>query len=282
MNSPNMKTTRPIEYHAAPYGRITTIPAGVTVTPATNRPATEPTQYWAGTWQGMTVAELSWQRDYGFLLTLIGDDLSSTTIPPDCQAEYLDGQPALDAWAQHRADYDCPDAARGARGLGTHGVGGFSAPAEIKLPGQSAPLVASQARQTTNTMSKSTDTEQIPHGLCNAQAWTESAVDMIARLNAADDDGLREAVETEIQESPLEICWRSGWSTRHDVYETAEAYILLSTGGPALRLIVDVTDMESARLEWQDWGTPWTDCHLTSDEEAAWLRFASIVGVECL
>jgi hypothetical protein len=37
--------------------------------------------------------------------------------------------------------------------------------------------------------------------------------------------------------------------------------ILISTGGPALRMIGRLEGFEpaSARLQHQDWGTPWTD-----------------------
>ena len=64
-----MKTIKPIEYKAVPYGHIATIPAGTTVTRARNLPASEGVQYWSKGWRGMTQREHSWQRNYGFLLT---------------------------------------------------------------------------------------------------------------------------------------------------------------------------------------------------------------------
>jgi hypothetical protein len=60
------QTAQDIEYRAAPYGGIATIPAGTPVTPANNLPDTG--QYWVEEWEGMTEEELSWHRNYGFLV----------------------------------------------------------------------------------------------------------------------------------------------------------------------------------------------------------------------
>ena len=62
-----MKVTKQdIEYKAAPYGHIATIPKGTPVTEATNIPDGG---YWAEKWPGMTDTEWSWAESYGFLLT---------------------------------------------------------------------------------------------------------------------------------------------------------------------------------------------------------------------
>jgi len=61
-----MKTKAQIEYKAAPYGRITTIPAGTPVTPATNLPQGG---FWVKAWQGMTEKAESWGSSYGFHVT---------------------------------------------------------------------------------------------------------------------------------------------------------------------------------------------------------------------
>lgn len=63
-----MKTTKPIEYHAAPYGLIATIPAGTKVEKATNLEGEG--LFWAQNWRGMTDQQKSWARNYGFLLTI--------------------------------------------------------------------------------------------------------------------------------------------------------------------------------------------------------------------
>ena len=59
-------TSREIDYKAAPYGHVATIPAGTPVQPADNLPEGG---YWAEDWEGMTDGEESWGRNYGFLLS---------------------------------------------------------------------------------------------------------------------------------------------------------------------------------------------------------------------
>lgn len=94
----------------------------------------------------------------------------------------------------------------------------------------------------------------------NAQGWYESIVDLVARSKDGD-----EAAYDEIQEGPLSIQVRSDWqSPTGDNLDASdgEYFILLSTGGPALRIFGDLGGHCSpinARLQWQDWGTPWTD-----------------------
>lgn len=63
-------------------------------------------------------------------------------------------------------------------------------------------------------------------------------------------------------ESPLSVLVRSGWyQPGYDAPEPAEYEILLCTGGPAVRIRGELgndDEPETARLEYQDWGTPWT------------------------
>jgi hypothetical protein len=65
-------TKHGFEYQSAPYGKITYIPAGVPVIPATNLPNMqmnfEQCQYWVQEWEGMTEEAQSWYRNYGFLV----------------------------------------------------------------------------------------------------------------------------------------------------------------------------------------------------------------------
>jgi hypothetical protein len=61
-----MRTKSQIEYKAAPYGRIATIPAGAQVIPATNLPQGG---FWVEAWEGMTDKAESWGRNYGFHVT---------------------------------------------------------------------------------------------------------------------------------------------------------------------------------------------------------------------
>lgn len=78
----------------------------------------------------------------------------------------------------------------------------------------------------------------------------------------------REEAEQRIREDPLSIELRSGWHSigdwqcaiRNAEMKPEEACILLTTGGPAVRIIVELNEGEPrwAWLEVQDWGTPWT------------------------
>jgi hypothetical protein len=78
-----------------------------------------------------------------------------------------------------------------------------------------------------------------------------------------------EAIEVSCQETALSVDVRSGWGTPGEL-EPEEFQILLSTGGPALRIIGDLQSNEPscARLEFQDWGTPWTQWRRDVDHEA--------------
>jgi len=117
------------------------------------------------------------------------------------------------------------------------------------------------------------------HALQNAQAGLANIEEMVAALGCAYDrlaelrearryhqNDYEDAVEDAqrcIQEDPLSIQVRGGW---HDVGEVdepaAEFEILLTTGGPALRIRGDLGQHSQPlrpRLEYQDWGTPWTE-----------------------
>ena len=72
----------------------------------------------------------------------------------------------------------------------------------------------------------------------------------------------KEDAERDILEMPLSVEVRSGWYTPGSEPEDPEEFcILLSTGGPALRIIGDLDRglPVRARLQYQDWGTPWTE-----------------------
>ncbi|MGH8758105.1 MAG: hypothetical protein ACREVW_01095 [Burkholderiales bacterium] len=67
-----------------------------------------------------------------------------------------------------------------------------------------------------------------------------------------------------IQESPLSAQVRSGWTSPGEPMEAEQFEILLSTGGPALRIMGELDEHKKphrAWLEYQDWGTPWTEYH---------------------
>ena len=102
------------------------------------------------------------------------------------------------------------------------------------------------------------------HAQANAAAWCETIIDQLGRLKAAihETDDAYETVRQEIQESPLALQVRSGWSELGSTLEPEQFCILLSTGGPALRIVGTLGRFncpEDSRMEYQDWGTPWTE-----------------------
>ena len=63
---------------------------------------------------------------------------------------------------------------------------------------------------------------------------------------------------------------RSGWSCNFDELEAEQFRIDLAGGGPAVRIVGNLARFghaEDARLEYQDWGTPWLEFRLLNDYE---------------
>gem|GEM_PF-2419512 len=73
-----------------------------------------------------------------------------------------------------------------------------------------------------------------------------------------------------IVEDALSVEVRGDWFTPGDaVLEPVEYRVLIATGGPAARIVGELnTHLEpySARLEVQDWGTPWEEVTSISRE----------------
>lgn len=90
-----------------------------------------------------------------------------------------------------------------------------------------------------------------------------SILGMLKALQEAGDDDKREDARQAIIEDPLEVTVRSGWyAPGSDDRDPEEFCILLSTGGPASRIVGTLDyhgQPKTARLEVQDWGTPWND-----------------------
>lgn len=83
----------------------------------------------------------------------------------------------------------------------------------------------------------------------------------LAKLeDAAGDCEDEEDARQRIQEDPLEVQVRSDWANPGETLEVGEFMILLCTGGPAVRIVGEMNRGEPCRawLEYQDWGTPWT------------------------
>lgn len=79
---------------------------------------------------------------------------------------------------------------------------------------------------------------------------------------AAGDCTSREDAQQRIQEDPLSLQVRSGWRSSGEESEPEEFELLLSTGGPATRIIGELGEHNEpirARLQAQDWFTAWTD-----------------------
>ena len=99
------------------------------------------------------------------------------------------------------------------------------------------------------------------HAEANARAWLENIRKLVDRLNG-DDEEDAEAASNEICEAPLSVRVRSEWYSPGEEPTPGEYEILLSTGGPALRIrggLSGYGEPENAYLEWQDWGEPWTE-----------------------
>jgi hypothetical protein len=65
-----------------------------------------------------------------------------------------------------------------------------------------------------------------------------------------------------IEEDPLSLQVRSGWVSPGEPMTAEEFELLLGTGGPAVRIIGELDshgEPDRARLQTQDWFTPWTD-----------------------
>jgi len=89
---------------------------------------------------------------------------------------------------------------------------------------------------------------------------TDNAEELAGLEDAAgecrDEDDARQV----IQEDPLEVQVRSDWSNPGEPLEASEFMILLCTGGPDVRIVGELNRGEPCRawLEYQDWGTGWT------------------------
>ena len=123
-----------------------------------------------------------------------------------------------------------------------------------------------------------TTTKKPNHAFNNAKGHIESIVEDFEKISfleslnvtSNEDEEEIEQIKESINNSALSVEFRSGWSTNYDELEIEEFKILLSWGGPALRVIGDLDQYkqaENVKLQFQDWGTPWTDYELTEKEE---------------
>ena len=90
---------------------------------------------------------------------------------------------------------------------------------------------------------------------------SDDATELVALREAAGECTSQDEARERIQEDALEVTVRSDWhdpGTSDD--EATEFCILLTTGGPAVRIMGELQDGQPCRawLEVQDWGTSWT------------------------
>ncbi len=130
---------------------------------------------------------------------------------------------------------------------------------------------------------KKEEDTKLNHAERNAKRHLESIAEWYKETHA---DGIStegaEEVDERMRESALEVCTRSGWRSPGSEPEAdSEFYILLTTGGPALRLWGELNeyhepDSDSLQLQWQDWGTPWTEYGPARAEREALTAFANL------
>ncbi len=72
-----------------------------------------------------------------------------------------------------------------------------------------------------------------------------------------------ERARTSIEENALSVDVRSAWTSPHEM-KPSEYQIILCTGGPAVRITGNLNEYSQpsdARMEYQDWFTPWKEYH---------------------
>lgn len=124
-------------------------------------------------------------------------------------------------------------------------------------------------------------TDDYKHAKANARAWLVDIHQHAKALReSADDDDANEKARDAAHQAVLSVQVRDGWRQVGEKSSAEEFEILLTFGGPALRITGELDtgdEPKTALLQWQDWGTPWTDCEgITADDREALLLFASV------
>jgi len=123
-------------------------------------------------------------------------------------------------------------------------------------------------------------TKEKNHALDNAIGHIKSIVEdyeklsYLERLNPTTIEQEEEIEQTKesILNSALSVEFRSGWTSNPNELEIEEFKILLTWGGPALRIIGDLNqykEPENVKMQYQDWGTLWTDFEITENQQEA-------------
>lgn len=115
--------------------------------------------------------------------------------------------------------------------------------------------------------------------------YIETIREILAEMNRAHDGPgeSRDKAQERALEMALEICTRNTeWhapGASLEITKDNEFMILLGTGGPACRIVGELDEHgspEKALLEWQDWGTPWTEHPESREWSAELTEFAGL------
>jgi len=113
-----------------------------------------------------------------------------------------------------------------------------------------------------------------------AQANPDDAEELAELEEAAGDCESLDDAERRIQEDPLSLQFRSGWTSSGEPMQAEEFELLLATGGPAVRIVGELDhngEPYMALLEVQDWFEPWTQ-YLDIDGDTL-LEYCRAAGV---
>ena len=94
--------------------------------------------------------------------------------------------------------------------------------------------------------------------------------------NDPDHENTKDAIEEMVLEDALEVKVKSDWHQLGEDPELGEYMILLCTGGPAVRIVGELESDQptSAKLQSQDWFTPWVDCPISDTDAEALIWYA--------
>ena len=130
------------------------------------------------------------------------------------------------------------------------------------------------------------ETKQKNHALINALGHIKSIVkdyERLSYLESLNPTTIEQEEEIEqtresILNSALSVQVRSGWTSLNESFEPQEFNILLSWGGPSLRIIGDLNEYkepENPVLQFQDWFTKWEDLKINSQQYKALVWYCS-------
>lgn len=109
----------------------------------------------------------------------------------------------------------------------------------------------------------------------------DDAEELAELIAAAGDCEDQDDAQRRVSEDALSVEVRSGWHSLGESLEVAEFCILLCTGGPAVRILGELDhNGEPCRawIEYQDWGTPWTEYQGEARNMDDLVRYAAEFG----